>query len=269
MRVQTAALLGLGAACRGVFRWQRPLDLATSESDEEHLAIDLRHGVRFVRQLGPVAGLHVLELGSGFGGLLWLLNESGSTAVGVDIEPHRVRLSKERGLDARVASATDLPFADETFDLVASRAVLEHLPDIHLALREAWRVLKPGGRFYAAWGPSWLSYNGPHLVKVLGVPWIQLLFSDRTILEALEQQKAARRWPVSYLDFKIDDFQTMGRVTRRKLRDAATAAGFEIVEERSRSPRPIKNALGQLPLLGELLPGELTVDLRKHQLTTA
>jgi SAM-dependent methyltransferase len=53
-------------------------------------------------------------------------------------------LSRRR-LDIRCLSVTELPFADETFDVVISNAVFEHVPDVALALGEVTRLLRPGG----------------------------------------------------------------------------------------------------------------------------
>jgi ubiquinone/menaquinone biosynthesis C-methylase UbiE len=47
--------------------------------------------------------------------------------------------------DLRVADAESLPFADETFDVAYSYGVMHHSADPTRCLREAWRVLKPGG----------------------------------------------------------------------------------------------------------------------------
>ena len=52
------------------------------------------------------------------------------------------------GLDLRQHTAERLPFADNSFDLVVSHEVFEHIPDIHAAAREVRRVLKPGGFAY-------------------------------------------------------------------------------------------------------------------------
>ena len=57
-------------------------------------------------------------------------------------------------VDARVADAEALPFADGSFDLVFGHAVLHHLPDLDQAWREIHRVLAPGGVAVFAGEPS-------------------------------------------------------------------------------------------------------------------
>lgn len=52
--------------------------------------------------------------------------------------------------DVRVADAEQLPFADNTFDLVNSWGVLHHSPDTPQTIREVHRVLRPGGEFRGA-----------------------------------------------------------------------------------------------------------------------
>ena len=55
---------------------------------------------------------------------------------------------RSRDLDLRQHTADRLPFEDDTFDLVASYEVFEHIPDVAAALEEIRRVLKPGGLAY-------------------------------------------------------------------------------------------------------------------------
>ncbi len=74
-------------------------------------------------------------------------------------------------VELRESSLTDMRFLeDESFDLVASDAVLEHVTDMPGLLREAYRILKPSGLFYAAYGPLWNCAGGDHFSGRGGVP---------------------------------------------------------------------------------------------------
>lgn len=99
----------------------------------------------------------LLELGCG-PGLLWLSNWERLPAswriILTDFSPGmleeaRQRLGEEH-FSYQVADAQALPFADESFDAVIANYMLYHVPDLPKALGEIRRVLKPGGRFYAA-----------------------------------------------------------------------------------------------------------------------
>ena len=75
------------------------------------------------------------------------------TACGIDINPECVhyaeKLMKLKGVNNRVQFTTgdvrELPYADDTFDLILAMEILEHIPDPLKGLLEAVRVLKPGG----------------------------------------------------------------------------------------------------------------------------
>jgi ubiquinone/menaquinone biosynthesis C-methylase UbiE len=97
-------------------------------------------------------GLRVLEIGVGMGAdyLEWL--KAGAQASGVDLSSASLGRARRRcelvGFkpDLRVADAEHLPFLDNTFDVVYSYGVMHHSPDTAKCLREARRVLKPGGQ---------------------------------------------------------------------------------------------------------------------------
>jgi ubiquinone/menaquinone biosynthesis C-methylase UbiE len=102
-------------------------------------------------QFASSRGLKVLEVGVGMGAdyMEWL--KAGAKAVGVDLSESSLAKARQRcetagyRPDLRVADAEHLPFEDETFDIVYSYGVMHHSPDTRQCLREAWRVLKPGG----------------------------------------------------------------------------------------------------------------------------
>ncbi|HLR99466.1 MAG TPA: class I SAM-dependent methyltransferase [Mycolicibacillus parakoreensis] len=103
-----------------------------------------------------------LELGCGTGFFLLNLMQSGVARRGsvTDLSPGMVKVAVRNGqglgldVDGRVADAEGIPYEDNTFDLVVGHAVLHHIPDVELSLREVLRVLKPGGRFVFAGEPT-------------------------------------------------------------------------------------------------------------------
>jgi len=78
--------------------------------------------------------LQVLDAGGGAGSFSCLLKERGHSVVVADLEGGDVRVNLER----------ELPFPDDSFDLVVSLAVVEHLNNWELALKEFQRVARLG-----------------------------------------------------------------------------------------------------------------------------
>lgn len=104
------------------------------------------------RMLGDVAGCDVLDLGCGTGYLAIKLAFRGARVVGVDHSPAMIEVARRNASEARaevrleVCSAADLaPFDDAQFDCVACNYVLMDVADMRAVVREAFRVLRPGG----------------------------------------------------------------------------------------------------------------------------
>jgi SAM-dependent methyltransferase len=101
-------------------------------------------------------GKQVLEIGLGQGADSEQIIRRGAIWSGIDISAESVsRVSTRlrcRGLAyARLerASALELPFSDDCFDIVFAHGVLHHIPDVRTAQKEIARVLKPGGQLIA------------------------------------------------------------------------------------------------------------------------
>jgi ubiquinone/menaquinone biosynthesis C-methylase UbiE len=108
----------------------------------------------------------ILDLGCGPGHLLPHLSRRypSATIVGVDVSAPMLRLAGARVRGSAVmllqASFYDLPFSDASFDLVTGTGILHHADDLRELLREARRVLAPGGHFVAIGfrrdAPAWV-----------------------------------------------------------------------------------------------------------------
>jgi SAM-dependent methyltransferase len=97
----------------------------------------------------------ILEIGCGTG-LLWQKNRARINStwriVLTDLSFGMLATSRETGITASSAEtdAQSIPFADATFDAIIANHMLYHVPDLPRALAEFQRVLKPGGKLFAA-----------------------------------------------------------------------------------------------------------------------
>jgi SAM-dependent methyltransferase len=118
---------------------------------------------KVAKALGSVPSFgRSLEIGAGTGYFSLNMLQAGvvADAVCTDISPgmlDQLAASAARldlDVTTEVCDAEDLPFDDESFDLVLGHAVLHHLPDLDRACSEFRRVLRPGGRLFFAGEPS-------------------------------------------------------------------------------------------------------------------
>jgi SAM-dependent methyltransferase len=126
-------------------------------------------------------GDRILEVGCSFGSFVLTCVKAGYDAVGLDPNEYGEHMPVPvlETAQARVLPGgnrfvagygEDLPFAAETFDVVALFQVLEHVRDPRHVLQDAHRVLKRGGMIYFH-SPNYLSFYEGHY----GLPWFPLL----------------------------------------------------------------------------------------------
>jgi SAM-dependent methyltransferase len=112
----------------------------------------------------------ILDIGSGKSAMPWLFALLGAEVMMVERGREdvslwtRIQQRQQLKIGWRIVSNEELPFADNTFDVVTSFSVIEHQPDKALAVAEAARVLKPGGVFGVSFDlcqPEWgMRYPG-------------------------------------------------------------------------------------------------------------
>jgi SAM-dependent methyltransferase len=100
------------------------------------------------------AGDRLLDVACGAGYVAAAARDRGANAIGVDFSAARIRLAEQTypGIRFVEGDAEALPFADGEFDAVVNAFGLPHVPNPDKVTAEAYRVLKPAGRFaYASW----------------------------------------------------------------------------------------------------------------------
>ena len=112
-------------------------------------------------------GKRILEIGLGQGADAEQIVRRGAIYSGLDLTEESVKRTRMRFSlkdlpfeNIEQASALELPFADNSFDIVFSHGVLHHIPEIRIAEKDVHRVLKPDGELivmvYAKWSLNYL-----------------------------------------------------------------------------------------------------------------
>lgn len=233
----------------------------------------------------PVEG-RVLDAGCGGGGMPLSFAEEAGEVVAIDLSDRFIgagtRLAQEMGirnLSFARANGMALPFTSGAFDLVLSHAVIEHVADAALYLRECARVLKPGGWMYLSTAP-YLSFAGAHLPRLrLPVP-LHLLLGRRVSFAVFRALARHAPWTLrepehenSFIKLargqagKEDDLLELVRVPR--LRGQIADAGLRVVREDlhltntfRRLPRPIAERLRTGRFVQDIVVGNMEYVLR-------
>jgi len=225
-------------------------DLARAGADvcRDHL-----NSPAFFQMMPPVTGLHGLDVGCGEGHNTRLAAQRGASMTAVDVAEKFIDYAvKEEeknplGINYQIASATALPFADETFDFVMATMSLMDIAETDLALRQAFRVLKRGGFFqFSICHPcfqtrrfEWIERNGQPIGVVCGDYWE----SQDGFVEQWTFSNAPAELQGKWEDFKVPRFDR----TLSQWLNTLVDCGFSL--QRFCEPRPSVEIALQYPSL--------------------
>lgn len=150
--------------------------------------------------------------------------------------------------------ATNMPFVDESFDLILSKSFLEHLVPIEDGLSEMERVLAPGGHMYHVIDPFyWL--RGCHAAALVDIPWAhaRLPLADyERFVAADEGEEAARK--------RCDSLRSLNHFTPARYREVFDSRPLEIVRWEAKPSELAQVVLAEHPEVVETLVEEISRD---------
>ena len=204
---------------------------------------------------------NVVDFGCGTGWQTIALARAGARRViGVDTNTNTLRHAAQ---NAREENATNVTFVANvaeiesgSCDVVITQDAMEHFADPEAELAAMARTLRAGGRILLTFGPPWLAPSGSHMHFFTRVPWVNVVFSEKTVLavRARYRDDAAKRY---------EDVESgLNRMTVRKFEGIIARSGLEIERLRYRCVRKL-DFLQNLPGLREFFINNVSCVLVK------
>jgi SAM-dependent methyltransferase len=243
----------------GYWREPKALERAQMEYDDEIAGGFLKWFPSL-----SLGGKDVLDLGCGYGGRSVRYAELGSRSV-TGIEPEERQCSEGRAfatlhnVAATFLTGTGecLPLPPDSFDIVVSYDVLEHVCDPRKTLEECLRVLRPGGSLYAVF-PPFYHPTGAHFDGWLSkMPWPNVLFPCPALVKAGTDIIAGRKDTYCPNPLRpTDKLWGLNGISIKKLRQITSTlnAGFSIELAPLFSPQNSKWESWHLKYFGRLFP---------------
>lgn len=212
--------------------------------------------------LKRIQGKSILDFGCGTGRQAIALVQSGASVV-IGIDTNEAILLTARENAARAGISSRLLFTNElqsnlygTFDYVISQNSMEHFlcPVDAITLMRA--ALNDGGSLLITFGPPWFAPYGSHMQFFTTVPWINLLFREKTVMKVRSRYRndGATRYE------QVES--GLGKMTVKKFEDLLSKTGLKIHFLQYDCVKGL-NFLSRVPGLRELFINHITCELRK------
>jgi len=205
-----------------------------------------------------VSGKRVADFGCGLGAqAMALAGAYRCRVVGIDTNPATLakaaNAARERHLDTERVSFCDFtaPELFGAFDVVISQNAMEHYPQPAAALETMRRLLRPGGQIMLTFGPPWFAPWGSHMQFFCRVPWVNVLFRERTVMRvrASYRSDGARRY---------EDVESgLNKMSLRKLEELLSASTMGVEYIRYHGVKR-QDWVSEVPLLRELFVNQVT-----------
>jgi len=201
-------------------------------------------------------GKRVLDFGCGQGAHAVALGRMGARVVGLDIQSKVLAQARNLAGDMPVRF-TDRLEPDERFDCVLSVNSMEHFSDPYAVLAQMKSLLSADGRILITFCPTWCAPYGAHMHYFTRVPWVHLIFPERSVMDVRSRYKSdgARRYE--------DVEGGLNRMTVARFQRLIRKAGLRVVAWK------VDYVKGQawaayLPIVRELLANRVTATLRRE-----
>ncbi len=132
-----------------VFSSDQGYDLAAEFYDQKEKYLNSFEQNKILPLLGDVKNKKVLDIGAGTGRLSLQLAKGGAQVMALDVSEKMLELVKRKNhkVQTTVADAENLPFENNSFDVVTAAFLIVHLKDPARFFDEVYRILKDGGKF--------------------------------------------------------------------------------------------------------------------------
>jgi ubiquinone/menaquinone biosynthesis C-methylase UbiE len=228
-------------------------DIKESSTSEEHnmqyayfqLFSKIKYGIKV-----NVYSKRVLEIGCGHGGIsVYAALNGAKQVVGIDLSDEALSTAnkfknlifKEIKYKPNILfskmTAENLVFENESIDVVIADNVFEHVTDIDVVMKECNRVLSKGGKVVVPNFPSFHSKFGSHVKYGIKIPWVHVLFKERTVINVMhvlakndnkmyEFYPGLKKGAKTYQE--IRSYNDLNYISNKKFTNSARSSGFSI-----------------------------------------